>query len=83
MRSPARLCAGFSLGTETLGSIISPSTACGVVGLRPTYGRVSRHGAMALSWTMDTIGPICRTVEDCGPARRGDRLLVHVCAGPS
>jgi Asp-tRNA(Asn)/Glu-tRNA(Gln) amidotransferase A subunit family amidase/Asp-tRNA(Asn)/Glu-tRNA(Gln) amidotransferase C subunit len=56
---------GFSLGTETLGSIISPSTTCGVVGLRPTYGRVSRHGAMGLSWTMDKPGPICRTVEDC------------------
>jgi Asp-tRNA(Asn)/Glu-tRNA(Gln) amidotransferase A subunit family amidase len=56
---------GFSLGTETLGSIVSPSTNCGTVGLRPTYGRVSRHGAMALSWTMDKIGPICRSVEDC------------------
>ena len=56
---------GFSLGTETLGSIVSPSTECGAVGLRPTYGRVSRHGAMALSWTMDKIGPICRGVEDC------------------
>ncbi|HEY7545652.1 MAG TPA: amidase, partial [Blastocatellia bacterium] len=48
---------GFSLGTETLGSIISPSSRCGVVGLRPTYGRVSRYGAMGLSWTMDKIGP--------------------------
>ncbi len=56
---------GFSIGTETLGSIVSPSTACGVTGLRPTYGRVSRYGAMALSWTMDKIGPMCRTVEDC------------------
>lgn len=56
---------GFSLGTETLGSIISPSSTCGVVGLRPTYGRVSRYGAMGLSWTMDKIGPICRGVEDC------------------
>jgi Asp-tRNA(Asn)/Glu-tRNA(Gln) amidotransferase A subunit family amidase len=56
---------GFSIGTETLGSIISPSTRCGVTGLRPTFGRVSRHGAMALSWTMDKIGPICRSVEDC------------------
>jgi Asp-tRNA(Asn)/Glu-tRNA(Gln) amidotransferase A subunit family amidase len=55
---------GFSIGTETLGSIISPSIRCGTVGLRPTYGRVSRHGAMALSWTMDKIGPICRSVED-------------------
>lgn len=56
---------GFSIGTETLGSIVSPSATCGVTGLRPTYGRVSRYGAMALSWTMDKIGPICRSVEDC------------------
>lgn len=56
---------GFSIGTETLGSIVSPSTRCGVTGLRPTFGRVSRYGAMALSWSMDKIGPICRTVEDC------------------
>lgn len=56
---------GFSIGTETLGSIVSPSTRCGATGLRPTYGRVSRHGAMALSWSMDKIGPICRSVEDC------------------
>ncbi len=56
---------GFAIGTETWGSIISPSTVCGVTGLRPTYGRVSRCGAMALSWSMDKIGPICRTVEDC------------------
>lgn len=55
----------FSLGTETLGSIVTPSTRCGVTGLRPTFGRVPRTGAMALSWTMDKIGPICRTVEDC------------------
>src|SRR5262245_59422565 len=55
---------GFSIGTETLGSIVSPSSRCGCVGLRPTYGRVSRYGAMALSWTMDKIGPICRGVED-------------------
>jgi Asp-tRNA(Asn)/Glu-tRNA(Gln) amidotransferase A subunit family amidase len=55
---------GFAIGTETLGSIISPCIRCGTVGLRPTYGRVSRHGAMALSWTMDKIGPICRSVED-------------------
>ena len=56
---------GFALGTETLGSIISPSQACGTVGLRPTYGRISRYGAMALSWTMDKVGPITRGVEDC------------------
>lgn len=56
---------GFSIGTETLGSIVSPSTVCGVTGHRPTFGRVSRHGAMALSWSMDKIGPMCRSVEDC------------------
>ena len=55
----------FAIGTETWGSIVSPSTRCGVTGLRPTFGRVSRAGAMALSWSMDTIGPIARTVEDC------------------
>ncbi len=55
----------FSIGTETWGSIVSPSTRCAVTGLRPTYGRVSRSGAMALSWSMDKIGPICRSVEDC------------------
>jgi Asp-tRNA(Asn)/Glu-tRNA(Gln) amidotransferase A subunit family amidase len=55
----------FGIGTETRGSIISPATANGVTGLRPTYGRISRHGAMALSWTMDKIGPMCRSVEDC------------------
>lgn len=55
---------GFSIGTETLGSIVSPSTRCGVTGLRPTFGRVSRSGAMALSWSMDKIGPICRSAAD-------------------
>ncbi len=55
----------FSIGTETLGSIVSPSTRCGTTGLRPTFGRVSRHGAMALSWSMDKIGPIARSAEDC------------------
>ena len=57
---------GFSVGTETLGSIVSPSDRNGVAGLRPTYGRVSRHGAMALCWTMDKAGPMCRSAEDCG-----------------
>lgn len=66
---------GFSIGTETLGSIITPSSRCGVVGLRPTYGRVSRYGAMALSWTMDKVGPICRSVEDCAAA-------LHAIYGP-
>lgn len=56
---------GFSIGTETLGSIVSPSNRCRVTGLRPTYGRVSRYGAMGLSYTMDKVGPICREVEDC------------------
>lgn len=56
---------GFSVGTETRGSIASPASGCGVSGLRPTFGRVSRYGAMTLSWTMDKVGPICRTAEDC------------------
>jgi len=55
----------FGIGTETSGSILSPSTRCGVTGLRPTFGRVSRYGAMTLSWTRDRIGPMCRTAEDC------------------
>ncbi len=56
---------GFAIGSETLGSIVSPSTRCGVTGLRPTFGRVSRAGCMALSWTMDKLGPMARSVEDC------------------
>ncbi|MEO0918915.1 MAG: amidase, partial [Pseudomonadota bacterium] len=59
----AGLC-GFSIGTETLGSITSPSHRCGTTGLRPTFGRVSRAGAMALCWSLDKVGPICRHVED-------------------
>jgi Asp-tRNA(Asn)/Glu-tRNA(Gln) amidotransferase A subunit family amidase len=66
---------GFSIGTETLGSISSPSTRNGVTGLRPTFGRVPRTGAMALSWTMDKIGPICRSVEDCA-------LVLEAIYGP-
>ena len=62
---PAAL-VGFAIGSETLGSIITPSSYSGVSGLRPTYGRVSRHGAMALSWTMDKLGPMCRAAADCG-----------------
>jgi Asp-tRNA(Asn)/Glu-tRNA(Gln) amidotransferase A subunit family amidase len=58
-------CVGFAIGTETWGSIVSPSTRCGATGLRPTFGRVSRSGAMALSWTMDKVGPIARSVADC------------------
>ena len=59
----AGLC-GFSIGTETLGSITSPSQRCGTTGLRPTFGRVSRAGAMSLCWSLDKVGPICRSVED-------------------
>jgi Asp-tRNA(Asn)/Glu-tRNA(Gln) amidotransferase A subunit family amidase len=58
-------CVAFAIGSETLGSISSPSTRCGVTGLRPTFGRVPRTGAMALSWSMDKLGPLCRSVEDC------------------
>ena len=58
-------CVAFGIGTETSGSILSPSTICGVTGLRPTFGRVSRYGAMTLSWTQDRLGPICRTADDC------------------
>jgi Asp-tRNA(Asn)/Glu-tRNA(Gln) amidotransferase A subunit family amidase len=58
-------CVAFSVGSETLGSISSPSTRCGCTGLRPTFGHVPRTGAMALSWSMDKLGPICRSVEDC------------------
>src|ERR671933_302377 len=56
----------FSIGSETSGSILTPSAFCGVSGLRPTYGFVSRHGAMALSWTLDKLGPMCRSAADCG-----------------
>jgi Asp-tRNA(Asn)/Glu-tRNA(Gln) amidotransferase A subunit family amidase len=55
----------FTIGTETLGSIVSPSTRCGATGLRPTFGSVSRSGAMVLCWSLDKIGPICRSAEDC------------------
>lgn len=65
----------FSIGSETYGSIISPCTVCGATGLRPSYGRVSRTGAMPLSWTMDKLGPICRTVEDCA-------LVFNAIQGP-
>ena len=65
----------FAIGSETWGSIQFPAAFCGVTGLRPTYGRVSRHGAMALSWTMDKLGPLARTAEDCG-------LVLAAIAGP-
>ena len=58
-------CLPFAIGSETLGSIVSPSTECGTTGLRPSFGRISKHGAMALSWSMDKLGPIARSVEDC------------------
>jgi aspartyl-tRNA(Asn)/glutamyl-tRNA(Gln) amidotransferase subunit A len=64
----------FALGSETSGSILTPASYCGVSGLRPTYGLVSRHGAMALSWTLDKIGVLARSVEDCG-------LVLHEMAG--
>jgi Asp-tRNA(Asn)/Glu-tRNA(Gln) amidotransferase A subunit family amidase len=58
-------CVAFGIGSETSGSILSPSARCGVTGLRPTFGRVSRYGVMALSWTQDRLGPLCRYAEDC------------------
>lgn len=58
-------CVAFAIGTETRGSIVSPARRCGISALRPTFGRVSRHGCMTLSWTMDKVGPMCRTIEDC------------------
>ncbi|MFZ0700988.1 MAG: amidase [Candidatus Acidiferrales bacterium] len=68
-------CVGFAIGSETLGSISSPSTRCGVTGLRPTFGHVPRTGAMALSWSQDKLGPLCRAVEDCA-------LILEVIHGP-
>jgi Asp-tRNA(Asn)/Glu-tRNA(Gln) amidotransferase A subunit family amidase len=68
-------CVGFAIGSETLGSISSPSTRCGTTGLRPTFGRVPRTGAMALCWTMDKLGPIARAVGDCA-------LILEAISGP-
>ena len=68
-------CVGFAIGSETLGSISSPSTRCGCTGLRPTFGHVPRTGAMALSWSQDKLGPICRAVEDCA-------LVLEAIQGP-
>jgi aspartyl-tRNA(Asn)/glutamyl-tRNA(Gln) amidotransferase subunit A len=65
----------FAIGSETWGSILSPAANCGVAGLRPTYGRVSRHGAMALCWTLDKLGPLALTADDCG-------LVLDAIAGP-
>ena len=65
----------FAIGSETWGSILSPASHCGITGLRPTYGRVSRYGAMALSWTLDKLGPLGLTADDCG-------LVLEAIAGP-
>ena len=76
-------CVAFAIGSETLGSISSPSTRCGTSGYRPTFGFVPRTGAMALAWTMDKLGPICRSVEDCALVMQaiygpdGSDLTVH------
>ena len=68
-------CLGFAIGSETSGSILHPSSRCGITGLRPTFGRVSRYGVMALSWTQDRLGPLCRYAEDCA-------LVMHAIARP-
>ena len=70
----AAACVSFSIGTETQGSIVSPSIRNGISALRPTFGRVSRHGGMVLAWSMDRVGPMCRTVEDCA-------MVFHVIHG--
>ena len=68
-------CVGFSIGTETGGSIVAPSTRCGVYGMRPSFGRISRYGVMTLAWSLDKAGPICRSVEDCA-------LVLNALQGP-
>jgi aspartyl-tRNA(Asn)/glutamyl-tRNA(Gln) amidotransferase subunit A len=76
--SASAVCAGlvpFAIGSETWGSILGPANHCGLAGLRPTFGRVSRHGAMVLSWSLDKIGPLCLTPDDCG-------LVLEAIAGP-
>ncbi|MFA5027618.1 MAG: amidase [Candidatus Methylomirabilota bacterium] len=76
--SASAVCAGlvpFAIGSETWGSILGPANHCGVAGLRPTFGRVSRQGAMVLSWSLDKIGPLCLTADDCG-------LVLEAIAGP-
>ena len=76
--SAAAVAAGlvaFAIGSETSGSILTPAAFCGVTGLRPTYGLVSRHGAMALCWTLDKLGPLARSADDCG-------LVLSAIAGP-
>jgi len=76
--SASAVCAGlvpFAIGSETWGSILGPANHCGVAGFRPTFGRVSRYGAMVLSWSLDKLGPICLTPDDCG-------LVLEAIAGP-
>ena len=73
--APAAGLVSFALGTDTGGSILSPSIRCGIVGLRPTFGRVSRHGVMAAGWTLDKVGPMCRSAEDCA-------IVLAAIAGP-
>jgi aspartyl-tRNA(Asn)/glutamyl-tRNA(Gln) amidotransferase subunit A len=76
--SASAVCAGlvpFAIGSETWGSILGPANHCGLAGLRPTFGRVSRHGAMVLSWSLDKIGPLCLSPDDCG-------LVLEAIAGP-
>ncbi len=68
-------CVAFAIGTETSGSILSPAARCGLAGLRPTFGRISRYGVMALSWTQDRLGPLCRYAEDCA-------IVMHAVARP-
>jgi Asp-tRNA(Asn)/Glu-tRNA(Gln) amidotransferase A subunit family amidase len=68
-------CVAFAIGTETSGSILSPAARCGLAGLRPTFGRISRYGVMALSWTQDRLGPLCRYAEDCA-------IVMHAIARP-
>jgi Asp-tRNA(Asn)/Glu-tRNA(Gln) amidotransferase A subunit family amidase len=68
-------CVAFGIGTETSGSILSPAARCGLAGLRPTFGRISRYGVMALSWTQDRLGPLCRYAEDCA-------IVMHAIAKP-
>ena len=75
-------CVAFGIGTETSGSIVSPARECGVSALRPTYGRVSRHGGMVLGWSQDRVGPLCRTIEDCAmgiqrDSRRRSERFIH------
>src|SRR4029079_2150030 len=68
-------CVAFGIGTETSGSILSPAARCGLARLRPTLGRISRYGVMALSWTQDRLGPLCRYAEDCA-------IVMHAIARP-